>query len=367
MRKFLQKLLVKPINRIADYYSSRPNKQRVHKALTDLYACITSADNKKGFLTDFNADTDRFIIFSDMHKGAKDGADDFNGCEKNYLQALAYYDKNKFTYIQLGDAEELWENKLAAVKKVNGISFEKEKCFLQRNAFVKVFGNHDLFWDNSPFSSSELEEIYGHKVTIYEGVVLRTKVDQVFLDIFLTHGHQGDEMSDGNWFSKWFIANLWAPLQCYLFINPNTPANYDYLKTAHNKLMYEWVAPQQHLLLVTGHTHQPVFQSLTHLENLYQKLQSAKELKNEPEVKALENEIQIKHQKGQVLPDFSGYNPSYFNSGCCCFNDGDITGLEIEAGQISLIKWKYNGETQMPERVLLDTVSLSKLVYTQAV
>ncbi|GEO10964.1 metallophosphoesterase [Segetibacter aerophilus] len=366
MRKFLQELLVKPINRLADYYSSRPDKERVHKALTDLYASITS-DNKKGLLLNFNAETDRFIIFSDMHKGTKNGADDFNFSEKNYLQALEYYEKNKFTYIQLGDAEELWENKLAAVKKANADSFDKERFFLQRNAFIKVFGNHDLFWDNSPFSSSELEDIYAQKVTIYEGVVLRTTDSSNSLDIFLTHGHQGDELSDGNWFTKWFIANLWAPLQSYLLINPNTPAYYNYLKTAHNKLMYEWVAPQQNILLVTGHTHQPVFQSLTQLERLYRRLESAKESKDEAAVKDIENEIQIKHQKGQILPDFSGYKPSYFNSGCCCYNDGDITGLEIEAGQISLIKWEYNEDTQMPGRILLETVALSKLISSEAV
>jgi predicted phosphodiesterase len=362
MQKFLRRLLLKPVNKIADSYSSKPDRERVHKALTDLYTSIKSADNKKGTLIEFDTNTDRFIIFSDMHKGAKNGADDFAFCEKNYLHALEYYDKNRFRYIQLGDAEELWENTLAAVKTANSDSFEKEKFFLKRNAFIKVFGNHDLFWDNSPFSTRELEDIYGEKVPIYEGVVLRTVDANNSIDIFLTHGHQGDEMSDGNWFTKWFIANLWAPLQSYLLLNPNTPAYYSYLKTAHNKLMYEWVAPQKNILLITGHTHQPVFQSLTQLETLYKKLELAQELKEEAAIKAIEKEIQIKQQKGQMLPDFSGYKPTYFNSGCCCYNDGDITGLEIESGQISLVKWEYNEETQMPGRVLLDTVRLSNLM-----
>lgn len=277
---------------------------------------------------------------------------------------MEYYNQNNYTYIQLGDAEELWENTLIAVKKANIASFEKEKLFLQRNAFIKVFGNHDLLWDNSPFSSLELQNIYQQKVTIYEGVVLRTTNNNQSLDIFLTHGHQGDELSDGNWFSKWFVANLWAPLQSYLLINPNTPAYYNYLKTAHNKLMYEWIAPQHNKLLITGHTHQPVFQSLTHLERLYRKLEAAKEVNDEAAILSIESEIQIKYQKGQILPDFSGYQPTYFNSGCCCFNDGDITGIEIAAGQISLIKWEYNERSQIPERVLLDTIALSELITT---
>ncbi len=32
--------------------------------------------------------------------------------------------------------------------------------------------------------------------------------------------------------------------------------------------------------------------------------------------------------------------PSYFNSGCCCFDDGDISGIEIESGEIRLVKWE---------------------------
>ena len=31
--------------------------------------------------------------------------------------------------------------------------------------------------------------------------------------------------------------------------------------------------------------------------------------------------------------------PCYFNSGCCCFLDGDITGIEIADGEIRLIRW----------------------------
>jgi hypothetical protein len=32
--------------------------------------------------------------------------------------------------------------------------------------------------------------------------------------------------------------------------------------------------------------------------------------------------------------------PTYFNSGCCCYNDGDITGIEIADGFIRLVKWE---------------------------
>ena len=31
--------------------------------------------------------------------------------------------------------------------------------------------------------------------------------------------------------------------------------------------------------------------------------------------------------------------PSYFNTGCCAFLDGDVTGLEISDGEIRLVRW----------------------------
>jgi hypothetical protein len=31
--------------------------------------------------------------------------------------------------------------------------------------------------------------------------------------------------------------------------------------------------------------------------------------------------------------------PCYFNTGCCSFSDGDVTGIEIAEGYIRLVKW----------------------------
>ena len=51
--------------------------------------------------------------------------------------------------------------------------------------------------------------------------------------------------------------------------------------------------------------------------------------------------------------------PCYFNSGCCCFSDGDITGIEITDGSFYLIKWKMvNGESK---RIVLEETTLVEL------
>jgi predicted phosphodiesterase len=360
VRKILQFILLKPVTWMANKFSSSPDKERIFAALTLLLQNIKANPGKRGITIPFEYTTGKFIIFSDQHKGAKNGADDFAGAEKNYLEALDFYCNNNFTFISLGDAEELWENSLGKVKKFNTSSFDKEKGFIAGNAFVKIFGNHDLYWDNDPFAGFELKKIYGEKIKVLEGAVLETSVNNKPLTIYCTHGHQGDEQSDGNWFSKFFVARIWAPLQAYLKINPNTPAYDANKKTKHNRIMYEWSSKQQNLLLVTGHTHQPVFKSQTHLEKLYTQLLQARKNNDAVLMPVIEKELEKRKQPYVSVPvDYLDMKPTYFNSGCCCFNDGDITGIEIENGMMRLIKWtSINNQSKY---VVLEEASLKEL------
>ncbi len=245
MRKLLRIILLKPVLWAAQKFSSKPERQRIFKALSKLFDDIIHDPGKKGLVIPFEEHAGKFIIFSDQHKGARDGADDFMLAEPNYLAALEFYNQSNFFFISLGDNEELWENSLSKVKKHNIATFEAEKNFIDRNAFVKIFGNHDLYWDNDPLAWIQLKSIYNEKLRVYEGVILPVSIGDKKLEICCTHGHQGDASSDGNWFSKFFVANIWAPLQAFLRINPNTPAYDAELKTLHNSIMYEWSAQQQ--------------------------------------------------------------------------------------------------------------------------
>jgi UDP-2,3-diacylglucosamine pyrophosphatase LpxH len=388
MRKFLQILLWKPVLRLAAKFSSKPDKKKIFEALSRLLKTITEEPGKRGVIIPFDITHSKFIIFSDQHRGAKDGSDDFAIAEPNYLAALDHYYQQQFYFISLGDSEELWENSLTKVKKHNELSFAKEKLFIQQNRFVKIFGNHDLYWDNDPFANLQLKNIYEQEVKVYEGVVLQSAtgnrqsatgntlpenrsdissnketqlpIADCRLTFFLTHGHQGDASSDGNWFSKFFVARIWAPLQAYLKINPNTPAYDANLKTKHNHIMYEWSSQQKDLILITGHTHQPVFESLTHLERLYKKLQQARNDKDVDAVKAIETEIMNrKHKYTDIASDYLTMSPAYFNTGCCCFSDGDITGIEIADGFIRLIKWSSDcGRVILEEATLVHSQEL---------
>jgi predicted phosphodiesterase len=360
-RKALRYILEKPVTWLAEKVSSAPDKDAVMKALTALYEEAAMPQSKKLKRINLDLVNQRVIILSDQHRGARDGSDDFAVCEKCYLAALEYYNNEKFYFVNLGDCEELWENTMFGIEKHNGDVYDKEKLFIKRDAYCKVFGNHDLFWDNDPLASLWLKKIYGATIPIFTGALIRVNIANASsLDIFCTHGHQGDRQSDGNAFSKWFVSYVWGPLQNFLEININSPSANDNLKTLHNMYMYDWSAAQENILLITGHTHQPVFNSLTHLERLYQRLEKAHTINDADAIKKIEAEIpRRKREYDFVNQSFANMKPTYFNSGCCCFDDGTITGIEIMDGFIRLIKWSLVGGK--PERIVAEEESLKIL------
>lgn len=332
MRKFLQRLLKKPLTWMGDRLSASPKKEVVNKSLSKLYSKSKKTKNKqvKVLLTDIS--NSRFIIFSDQHKGNGSGADDFRASEKNYIAALHYYNSKLFTFINLGDSEELWKFTAQEIFPANKESFAAESVF-QPDRYYKTFGNHDLIWKNKLDVIMLMKGFFTMPLPVYEGLVLRNNSSDIKLDILLTHGHQGDLMSDNNAVSTWIVAHLWLPLQRYLRININSPSKDFSLRNKHNKMMYEWSSKQKDLLLITGHTHNPVFASGKYFDHPSNKIDTGKTIYE--------------------------LRPSYFNTGCCCYSDGDITGIEISDGYIRLIKW-YDEETGS-KRMVLEEVEFAKL------
>jgi predicted phosphodiesterase len=361
VKRTLKFLLTRPVTTLANRFSSAPKKENVFTSLSKLYEQSVDRPGKKsGSMFSFNPEQQSIIIFSDQHKGTRNGSDDFRNAELNYLAALDYYDRQQFYYVNLGDCEELWENSVSGVIKANSKCFEKEMLFIARDAYTKIIGNHDLFWKNDLFAQRYIKNIYGQELKIFEGIVLRIQLKETFMDVFCTHGHQGDTASDGNAFSKWFVSNVWGPLQSFLEINPNTPSTNDQLKTIHNQMMYEWGIEQPNLILITGHTHQPVFRSLTHLERLYLQLEDAEEKKDEAVISKIKAEIPRRRREYDfVNHSFRSMIPTYFNSGCCCFGDGTITGIEIEKNCIRLVKWSYRDN--VPTRIVAEEALLIEI------
>lgn len=364
LRSVLLFLLRKPVLYFAKKYASSPDKQRVFESLTKLYkSCLNSDSKNSSYFEMHYSETKPVILFSDHHKGNRKGNDEFTHAETNYLNALDYYNTLGASYISLGDSEEFWKFNIFSIIQHNKKTFDKEDLFHKRGAFYKIFGNHDIFWDMDPLAPVYLKQLY-HKVPkIYPGIVIRIFWDkEKYVDIFCTHGHQGDRQSDGNWFSKWFVSYIWAPLQLYLRININTPSHNNYEKTLHNQIMYEWSEAQNNIILITGHTHQPVFNSLSHLERLYKKLNEARASGDDNLANDVLKEIpRRKREYDFVHHDYSTMKPSYFNAGCCCYSDGTITGIEIADGKIRLVKW-VSESSNKSKRIIAEEAELTEVV-----
>lgn len=358
MRRFFQWLLRKPVTWFANKVSSSPRKADVFSSLNGLLENIRAGKESLGSIVPFDLATGKFVIVSDQHKGARDLADDFRLAEKNYETALNQYYEQGYTLITVGDCEELWENTPNAVIEKNRLILLEEARFLQTDRYYRMFGNHDLEWKYDIQKNLFLKPIFGNKLKIMEGLLLTTVHNAQEYSVFLTHGHQGDKKSDGNWFSTWVVAAIWTPIQRFLEISINVTADSFDLVDTHNIMMYEWSATQKNLVFISGHTHKPVFASLDHIDRLNKQLQKATELNDADKVKELNEEL------NRRKTEYSGKQfhktmaiPSYFNSGCCCFVDGDITVIEIEGDSIRLVKWKE--ENKVPTRVVLEQSPLS--------
>lgn len=345
MKKFLQWLLKRPVIWLAEKVSSSPVKNDVFNSLSKLREDIINNKGNNGIMLPFHMATGKFIILSDQHKGGRDFADDFAPAEANYLTALKYYYTQEFTLIGLGDCEELWENTPKVVIDKNRSALLEEARFLQQDRYYRIFGNHDLEWNYIIQQNLYLKPIFGNKLKVYEGMILKTEYNQKTYSIFLAHGHQGDKKSDGNPFSKWVVAAIWTPIQRFLEVSINTTSDSFELVDRHNVMMYEWSATQKDLIFISGHTHKPVFASLDHIDRLTKQLEKAIASGDEAGAKTIAAEIETRKLEyaGKKLVKTMAH-PSYFNSGCCCFSDGDVTGIEIENGMIRLIKWETSDQ-----------------------
>lgn len=353
MRKILQRLLKKPIAWMAIKLSSSPRKKQVFASLSHLLDCILTSRMGYPKLIPFGIDSGKFVILSDQHKGAKDLADDFRNTETNYLHALQHYYDEGFTFINLGDCEELWEATPSVVVEKNRKTLEMEAQFLAADRYYRIYGNHDLEWNYEIQRALYLKPVFGSKLVVSQGLVLETAYKEKKFRIFLAHGHQGDKRSDGNMFSKWFVAAIWTPIQRFLEVQVDRISDSFELVDKHNILMYEWSATENDLLFISGHTHKPVFASLDHIDRLTRQLGLAK-VQNDPVlIKSIEEEIaRRQHEYAGKKFVKTMAKPTYFNSGCCCYPDGDMTGIEIDNGFIRLVKWK-TGEKKS-KRVVLE-------------
>jgi predicted phosphodiesterase len=245
----------------------------------------------------------QFVIISDCHRGDGTRGDDFSYNQNLYYAALFYYYKAGFTYIELGDGDELWENKniediISAHKDV----FWLISRFHKKGRLHMVYGNHDIIKGNPSYVKTKYGTYYSERtkrsidlfpqIKISESILLKN--NNTHQQIFLTHGHQADFFNDTLWkVSRYLVLYLWHPVEAFGLKSPASVLKNKLKKNIVETKLIRWITINKQML-IAGHTHRPYFP-----------------------------------KAGE---------PPYFNSGCCV-NPRYITALEIKGGTIVLVKW----------------------------
>lgn len=336
--------------------------------MSEVHGALTRAlDGARTLVFELDLDAPHgFIVFSDTHKGARDGADEFERCEPAYIAALEAYRDRGWSLVLLGDVEELWEQRFRKVERRYADTMRLERSF-GAGRYYRVWGNHDDDWMDELLVRTRLAP-YLPTAAVYEGIRLSACVEGLPVGtLFMVHGHQGTFGSDrirpvSRLFLRWIV----RPLQRLgLPIGKDTPAKDACLRGSHDREMYAWAASQRKLILIAGHTHRPVWSSRTHLQRLEADLANARTAPDAGTAAGRARiaglEAQVERRRAESPPcndpvDTGDMLGCYFNTGCCRFEDGDITGIELEDGMLRLVKWTSARATAEPPltRIVLE-------------
>jgi UDP-2,3-diacylglucosamine pyrophosphatase LpxH len=308
----------------------------------------------------------RAIIFSDHHRGRGDLADDFARCEGAYRAALGWYEERGYRLWLLGDVEELWENDPAAVIEHYTSTLDAEARFGTQRLW-RFYGNHDMAWRRPDQVARLLRPLPAGVEVVEARRVLLTDRGRDVGALFLLHGHQGT-IDSGNLvvvpFSRLVVRLVWASLQRSRGFATTSPATDARLRSKHDGAMFAWAAaPERHrdlpTVLIAGHTHHPVFRTSLppdpHAEEA-RRLGALEEARRADPVDAAavaraRAELELQRARAERRDEHTPViidPPCYFNAGCCSFGDGDVTGLEISDGAVSLVRWLSNDGSAQP-------------------
>ena len=277
----------------------------------------------------------RYVLMSDCHRGMGNSSDNFLKNQHLYFAALEHYYRQGFTYIELGDGDELWENRnMKNIIDVHNNVFWLFKQFHQENRLYLIYGNHDIVKRKKGYpakscgtyfctQSQQMQPLFP-SLSFYEGIILTTDLlpgSRSRVSLYLTHGHQASLLNSTLWpLSRCLVRDLWRPLENLGILDPTSAAKNYHVKNNCEMRLNQW-AEENHRILITGHTHRP------------------------------------------ILPD----EPArYYNTGSCV-HPRCITCIEIERGHMTLVKWSMNARPDSILYVAREVISGPvPLLYPQA-
>lgn len=273
----------------------------------------------------------RYVLFSDCHRGCGNTNDNFLKNQHLYYSALQHYYQQGFTYIELGDGDELWENrKMEQIIEVHNTVFALMTKFAERNRMYLIYGNHDMEKKKMNYSrrhcssyfctdTQQIQSLFP-EMPYYSGIILENSNG---LRLYLTHGHQADLLNSVFWrLSRFLVRYVWKPLEHTGVLDPTSAAKNNRRKNRTEKRLSAW-AESQHEILITGHTHRPRLEA---------------------------------------------FDSHYFNTGSCV-HPSCITCIEIQNLNLTLCKWTVstypNHTLYVSREVLAGPLSLSQYPFGQ--
>ena len=307
------------------------NDRLIFKHLDELFRNSPRIDIKAG---------SKWVIFSDLHIGNGTSKDDFKANADLFVHVLKqYYLPGQFNLILNGDVEELQR---FSEKKIVGTwpdVYWLFDAFHQKEQLYKTIGNHDL--------GLLLNEGKDSRYPLHHGLILNWNDHS----IFIFHGHQASD--------KYLKYNRLLGITLKYLANPLRIKNYSVAHSSRKqyaieKKVYHFSASRK-LVSIIGHTHRPLFESLSKAERLKHKIEQLtreySELVDPGKHKTIKKSI--KNYKKELLKMYKNDRESFlrrnvyhtaitvpclFNSGCVIGKRG-ITALEIEEGHIRLVHW----------------------------
>ncbi len=267
----------------------------------------------------------RFIFFSDLHRGEKNRYDFFAPNENIFRHALTHYFHQGYTYIELGDGDELWYNNFATIRRAYSQLFDLLHQFRAHHRLHLIVGNHDS--ERGMFDPMEKEGI-----PLHQGLVLHHVPSG--RNLFAVHGHQAHPKGDRYW---WFQ----RPHSRY-FVKYTLPFS---ASRYHFSEPEDGLPNRQHLANMPRRVSNRVLRFAHQLEGAI--LSWAQE-KRQATI--------CGHTHLCAFPDPQA-NPPFFNIGHCS-TPGYITGLEIADGELALVKWKTDN-TGVHQRTVLRQMAIT--------
>lgn len=211
-------------------------------------------------------DASRYVLISDCHRGTGTVGDNFLKNQHLYFAALQHYYQHSYTYIELGDGDELWENRsMSQIKSAHTDVFCLLSRYYAEGRLYMLYGNHDMIKKNPRFTTRNCATYPCHTctekelfpgITFYPGIILKDSEHR--RDLYLAHGHQADFFNCVLWkCSRFLVRYIWKPLEQIGVLDPTSAARNNTKKRRIEQGLADWASAKD-CILITGHTHRPM-------------------------------------------------------------------------------------------------------------